>query len=336
MNKINDFLQKTFIEERLVGMSVAITDREKTLATFNFGVQNAITKEPITDQTRFRIASITKVVTGLTILQLVEQGKLCLTQSIGAYVPWLKGKLADLTLASLLSHTAGLPKEYTPKGTSDEGLLEQSLINELGAVDLEKVGNGSPYLYSNLGIRLASLIAEKVSGEKFSTLSQRLVLTPLGMQDTFYQLQKALLMPLALPHEKQGEEYAPVEVCENAVRYAAGGLFSTATDLCKLARCLLNDGVNDKGERVIGKEILQQAFIARTDNTGDKYGYTIMLHPFEDRVLIGHKGSAPPYCSALFTDKKSGYGVALLINTAGKEHLRNTVIDGVFALLNEQ
>lgn len=337
MKRVELYLKEILSKNKIAGMSVAVTDRIKTLGVFNYGVENSLTGAPVTGESRFRIASITKVVLGLTVMRLVEKGKLSLDVGVGKYVEWLKTPLSELTLNSLLSHTAGLPKEYTPDGPRDESLLEQSLVEELDKIDLSKVGNGSPYLYSNLGIRLASLIIEKVTGKRFSKASEELVINPLGMEKTFYSLKKALSLPLSLPHVEKDGKFESVPMWENAVRYGAGGLFSTADDLTKLARFMLNKGVTDDGERLLQNSAIENMIASKTSNgKGDFYGLTQMLHTYKDRFLGGHLGSAPPYCANLVTDFKSGYGIALLINTDGREHLRYKITDGILDILIDE
>lgn len=334
MKKVEKYLTEIFNKNKIAGMSVAVTDRQKTLGVFNFGVESSLTNNPITNDSRFRIASITKVVLGLTTMCLVEQGKLSLNDGVGKYLKWLNPILGKLTLNSLLSHTAGLPQEYTPDGPRDESLLEQSLTCELSEIDMEKIGNGSPYLYSNLGIRLASLIIEKVTKKPFSLASKELVLEPLKMGQTIYSLDKALTLPLSFPHAKDGDKLTPVPMWENAVRLGAGGLFSTGSDLCKLARLMLNYGVNDDKERLLDNKTIENMISPKTSNgKGDYYGLTQMLHTYKNRLLGGHLGSAPPYCANLVTDFESGYGVAVLINTEDCEHLRYEITDAVLDLL---
>jgi CubicO group peptidase (beta-lactamase class C family) len=334
MKKVKEYLEKVFNQNNIAGMSVGVTDKQKTLEVFNFGVQNSITAQPITNESRFRIASITKVVLGLTIMRLVEQGLLDLEVGVGKYVEWLDSTLGKLTLKSLLSHTAGLPVEYTPDGPRDESLLESSLKDELSKIDLSKVGNGSSYLYSNLGIRLASLVIEKVTGKRFSQASSELVIQPLKMEQTLYPLEKALKLPLSLPHAQTEKGLAPVSMWENAVRYGAGGLFSTTNDLCKLARFMLNKGVTDSKERLLKSQTIENMLCPKTPNgKGDFYGLTQMLHSYNGRLLGGHLGSAPPYCANLVTDFESGYGAAVVINTENNEHLRYEITDSILNIL---
>lgn len=336
MKKVKEYLEKVFNQNSIAGMSVGVTDKKGTLGIFNFGVQNFMTGEPICDNSRFRIASITKVVLGLTVMRLVEQGFLDLEVGVGKYVEWLDSTLGKLTLKSLLSHTAGLPVEYTPDGPRDESLLESSLKDELSKIDLSKVGNGSSYLYSNLGIRLASLVIEKVTGKRFSQASSELVIQPLKMEQTLYPLEKALKLPLSLPHALTEKGLAPVSMWENAVRYGAGGLFSTTNDLCKLARFMLNKGVTDSKERLLKSQTIENMLCPKTPNgKGDFYGLTQMLHSYNGRLLGGHLGSAPPYCANLVTDFESGFGAAVVINTENNEHLRYEITDSILNILTD-
>ena len=336
MKKIQELLKKLYNEKQIAGLSVAITDKKKTLATFNYGFANASEKTLVEDSSLFRIASISKIVTGLCVMRLVDDGRLDLNACVGEYVEWLKTPFAELTLNSLLSHTAGLPKEYTPDGTRDEGLLEQSLIDELAKVDMSKVGNGKPYLYSNVGIRLASLIVQKIVGEPFSKVAKRLVLEPLQMMDTTYYLQDALKGNMTTPHQIVEGQFKTVSHWENAVRYGAGGLISTASDVCKLARVLLNLGVTDSGKRLISESLVRDMTTPVCPSSkGDYYGKTIMLHAYDDRLLSGHLGSAPPYYANVVADYKSGYGVVVLYNTEDDGKLRYQITDAVLDCLTK-
>ena len=312
-------------EERIAGMAVAVTSKEGVIFAEVFGCASAERPSvPVTPHSLFRIASITKIVSGSTILRLVERGLLDLDRPIREYLTWLTlsrpEATAQMTLRHLLSHTAGLPTEYTPDGPREESALEPWLRASLPTLPLATLPAEGVHHYSNWGLHLASHIAETVTGQRFTALARESVLQPLGMADTTFDLRVAATHPLSLPHERD-EDGAPIVshyMKENAARMAAGGLYSNAVDLCRLARYLLNDGKNNAGEQVLSAETIAQmrrehAKIA--PGTKDAYGLTTRIHYFADRVLYGHLGSAPPYSSSLFTDPASGYGVAVLINT---------------------
>ena len=317
MEKIHALLEDIYREAGVAGMAVAITDREKTIFEKGFGMENAERPNvPVTENSMFRIASITKLFTGITILRLVEEGLLSLDAPVMTYVPELQLKdmeaAREMTLRQLLSHTAGLPVEYTPEGPLDEKQMEAVLL--AGLKEAELIGKpGETYLYSNWGIRLASLAAQKVTGKLFSALVQTYVLEPLGMKHTFFDLHTAATYPLCLPHtEEDGIFRVSHRILENATRYAAGGLFSNARDLCVMARLLLREGAPILTRETFAQ---MQKRHAETGEIPEGYGITMMQGAFKDSCLYGHLGSAPPYATSLFVHPDSGYGVVTLLNT---------------------
>ena len=174
-----------------------------------------------------------------------------------------------------MSHTAGFPAEYTPEGPREEMAHEQSLVDGFPELEMQfRLGKG--YLYSNWGIRLASLVDEKVTCEQFSKLAQERIIGPLGMSRTTFDLHIVATYPLCLGHlEENGEFKVFHEIQENPARHAAGGLFSNAVDLCRLARCLLNEGLSDRGVRLLEKSSIDEMKQARGQtSTSAAYGIT--------------------------------------------------------------
>ena len=338
MEIIKKYLQDIFIAERIAGMSVAITDKNKIIYAEGFGVESIERPDVlVTPESLFRIASITKIVTGMTILSLVEEGKLSLNTPIKQVLPWLslKDKHTEeyVTLAHLLSHTSGFPAEYTPNGPYNEEALEQSLRDTLPYLDMQfPLGEG--YIYSNWGIRLASLVSEKVSGMKFSQLATERVLAPLGMHRTLFDLHIAATYPICLGHIEEGGAYKVVhKLQENAARYAAGGLFSNSVDLCCLARCLLNEGIADNGNRILHKASIEEMMRARGQTPSSAaYGITLFQDRYKDTMIYYHPGSAPPYATSLLIHPDSGIGIVTLMNTE-RNYLRCKIPETILDIL---
>lgn len=317
--KLNQILN----DNNIAGMSVAVTDREKVIYSGGFGVESTERPDVATlSDSLYRVASVTKMVTGLTIMKLCEDGVLNLDAPISEYVTWLKlprSAQCTMTLRMLFSHTAGLPREYTPDGAREESALEHVLKSELSCVDMVSYPGDGKYLYSNLGIRLAAYIAELETGKPYSILARELVLAPLGMDNSTYDLRVAATYPLSLPHDDIDGRLVPQHyIKENAARLAAGGLYSNTSDLSKLARCILNDGKSDCGTQVVSKntllEMLTPVSLARNDGV-DGYGITMMTNNYKDGVMVGHLGDAHPYGASVFADRQKGVAVVTLMNT---------------------
>ena len=336
METVKRYLEETLINEKIAGMAVAITDRDKIIFAEGFGVESVERPEvAVTSKSLFRIASITKVVTGMTILSLVEEGKLSLDTRVKVVLPWLtltdKNTEENVTLEHLLSHTAGFPAEYTPEGSREESALEPSL--QAGLPDLQmEFPLGQGYLYSNWGIRLASLVAEKVTGKFFTQLAYERVLQPLGMGRTTFDLHVAATYSICLPHtEENGAFRVFHNLQENAARQAAGGLYSNAEDLCRLARCLLNDG-----EKVLQKASVDEMKAPRgKPKAYDSYGITLFGHNGENGQVYFHPGSAPPYATSLYIHPASGLGIVTLMNTQ-RSDLRHTIPNAILQMLNQE
>jgi len=338
--KVKTWLENLRREEKIAGMAVAITDRDNILFAEGFGVESIERPEvKVTKISLFRIASITKVITGITMLSLVEEGKLQLDAPVKEIVPWLtlsdKKTEEGVTLRHLLSHTSGLEAEYTPDGFREESALEVSLREGLPkAKILFPLGKG--YQYSNWGIRLASFMAEEVTGKRFTQLAQERVLAPLGMTMTTFDLHIAATFPLCLAHtEENGTFKVYHRIEENAARYAAGGLFSNVEDLCRLARFLLKEGQCDSGERILSRESVAQMKRKHTDSVGfDGYGLTLLQDDFHGSRVYGHHGSAPPYATSMIVHPESGLGVVTLMNTQ-RDHLRFAIPKALLEMLTE-
>jgi len=326
-NFLDKKLSELLSENNIAGMSVAVTDRKGILYSGGFGLNSSDRPEIKADETSlYRVASITKVVTGMCIMKLCEDGVLNLNTPIGEYVPWisLEGDAQkQMTLLHLLSHTSGLPQEYTPDGPREESALEESLKKEMPEAKLVSFPGEGKYLYSNLGIRLASYIAEQKTGMRYTELAKKYVLEPLAMTNSTYDLRVAATYSLSLPHEEiKGKLKAQHYIKENAARMAAGGLYSNVLDLAKLARCILNNGLNDEGNPVIKKITLEKMMtpVSAARNDGiDSYGLTIMLDHYKDGIMAGHLGDASPYGAGLFVDIQKGFGAVVLMNTFRSE-----------------
>lgn len=318
----------------VAGISVAVTDREKTLFAEGFGIESA--ERPIltvTTDTRFKIASISKMITTVTCMRLVDQGRLSLDAPIKSYLPWLKMSCPEatetVTLRHLLCHGSGLSGELRKDGIRDERYLEASLQKMLPEMEMFSRPGDGVFLYSNYGFVLASCVAQTVTGTTYSQLAEEMVLKPLGMEHTHYHLGKIVTYPMALPHRKKedGTLYVKHNVSSVESRFGSGEVFSTPTDLCKLLRLLMSGGISDSGERLLSEASVREMLtpqIIRDD--GDRHGLGIHIRDFYGTCLYGHTGWLSAYRSSLFFGK--GVGMAITLNT-NEPDIRDDIMQAI-------
>ncbi|SET35130.1 serine hydrolase domain-containing protein [Hymenobacter actinosclerus] len=221
------------------GAVLAITNG-RVVARVNRGYANLQFAVPITDSTRFPIASMTKTFTALLTLQLQEQGRLKLTDKAAAYLPELPANCQNVTLLDLLTHYSGLKNE--PVQAYAARLTTLEFVRAYVVRDETKTAPG--FNYNNVDYILLTRVLEAVSGRPYPALLQALILTPLGLKNTGVLTDQRIIANLAYGyHNYSFGENSKQEPLKNDNRelanYAgAGAVYSTAADLGKLVEAL--------------------------------------------------------------------------------------------------
>ncbi len=253
------------------GVVALVTDRERVLYQGAFGVADVATGRPLTPDALFRIASMTKPVTSLALMQLVEQGRLGLDDAAEKYLPELAGlqvfesfdaatgvyKLRPAsrppTVRHFLTHTSGLAYPFTSP-------IWRDFRPRAG----ERYPFGGPLLFDpgerwhySTSTDVVGRLVEAVSGEMLEDYFRRHIFAPLGMDDTSYNVPEAKGPRLVAQQWRAGERMdGAIELQEPqlgltiAAPVGGGGLASTAEDYGRFVRMLLNGGALD-GVRVL-------------------------------------------------------------------------------------
>lgn len=216
------------------GVAIAILQNGKVTYTKGYGKANLEYDIPITPQTVFHAASLSKQFTAFSILLLAKQGKLSLNDEVHKYFPDLPNYGKKITLKHLLTHTSGLRDQWRLLElagwrlddiiTTDHVL---DLVHRQQALNFEP---GSQFSYSNTGFTLLAKIVEKVSGKTFAQFTKEQIFEPLGMKHSlFYDDHEKIVANRAYSYKKHKKGFK-----KSVLNYAVVGatsLFTTAEDL---------------------------------------------------------------------------------------------------------
>ena len=260
----------------------------------------------VTSDTRFGIASSSKVVLAMTVMSLVEEHRLALDAPISTYLPELVSPatdVGDVSLAQLLSHTSGIPPEGQESG------IACAVGDDLGAHVRALRGRalefppGAVYHYANLGYVVVGAVIERVTGMPFEQVVRARILGPAGMTTAGYG---------AAPGDATGlpSGVGPAPPCRAI--YPAGGLWVSTREMGALLRALL------PGAGVISDASLAELQRPRTPTGAgleDAYGLGLGMTRYRSASLFTHMGGMPGFSSAWVTLPDHGFAAAVLVNT---------------------
>lgn len=310
-------------EQGVPGIAVALVDGDSVLWSEGFGHTDGDGSAPVTADTIFSVQSMSKLFTATAVMQAVGAGSLDLDEPITTYLPAFTVHSAfeanperRITLRMLLSHTAGFTHE-APVGNNnalDPGEFDAHVRSISDTWLRFPVGTG--YAYSNLGIDLAGYILERVSGKPFAAVMRDSLLGPLGMSEsTFDRAEIRATADRAIGHSAPART-VPVDVPMTA----AGGLYTSATDLARFLRFQLNGGSID-GLTVLDQSLVEHMRTIPAPDAGAPAGYALGVGRTRWRAggladLFSHGGGGFGFLSDLWWVPQLQVGVAVLTNSA--------------------
>lgn len=282
--------------QRMPGCVISVGRHDEVLFTHAYGSRSIVpTRTPMTSDTVFDLASLTKAVaTTSSLMVLVDRGLVDLDARASSYVPELS-RLPPFTVRQLLTHTSGLPA-ITPM--SDYSPDRADLMRRIGNLTF-KHQPGEQFNYSDVGFIVLQEVVQRVSSRTLMAFAADEVFTPLGMKETGY-LPPSELRARTAPTEWRDGGYMQGEVHDPRAFMLGGisgnaGLFSSAKDLSRFAQAMLQRGTLD-GKRV-WSEATQEKFLTRHETTkgGRALGWDL------DSTFATHK-------SALLSPYAFGHG----------------------------
>ncbi|MBO0322733.1 beta-lactamase family protein [Muricauda sp. CAU 1633] len=337
LEKADAIFHNLVAEGQVPGMAVTVLKKGQIVLQKGYGYADVERKVPVdAKQTIFRIASISKCITGLTLGKMLEDGILDLDSSFYDYVPYYSKKKYDFTLRQLASHTAGIRgyrgKEYAldqPYSIKDsvEVFKDSPLVFE----------PGKGYLYNSFDFVLLSLAMQEASGMPFEDYVAENVLQPLGMGYTFSPCQversRDLLQQKKL---RLAQFYTKTSLCfkkalpvNNSYKLAGGGFLSTSRDVALLGEAILE-------QKLLKKETYDQLLTSQMIN-GKSVFYGLGFQVSQDakgRSFVGHVGNSVGTYTNFFVYPKEELVISILINCTDPkvQEKLDGAIDALFRL----
>ena len=291
------------------------------------GVRELEGRSPVSSDTAFRIASMTKAFTGHAILQLRDEGKLRLDDPVGKYVPEVKSWAAGITVGDLLHHTAGFVTD-DPWGDRQQPLPEAEFSRMLKKGVPFSTSPGTRYEYSNFGYALLGRIVANASKRDYAKRIEATIIKPLAMADTRYEVRDIPPAQLARGYRWENEAWSTEPTMAHGAFGAMGGLVTTGNDYAKWIGYLLSAWPAKEGEAQSAKTIRAMQYGGgmlharrRPGKEGDNCRlsaiYGAGLVQANDCVLgnvLFHGGGFPGYGSHMLLMPDAGVGIFALTN----------------------
>jgi CubicO group peptidase (beta-lactamase class C family) len=265
--------------------------------------------------TQYRIGSLTKMFVAVLVMRLRDEGRLDLADPLGKYLD--VSQASSVTIAQLLSHTAGLGSETDgPWWERTPGDLRPEFASVLGNEPMRHPA-GRLFHYSNPGFALLGALVGELRGQPWHEALRQEILAPLGMARTSLQPRSPHARGFAVHPWADVMQLEPAE--ETGLMAPAGELWSTAEDLCRFAAFLLKGDDQVLAASTLA-EMRTPAAPPGDDAWAGGYGLGLQLFRWDSRMLFGHGGSMPGFLATLCVSPADGIGGIALANvTAGPD-----------------
>jgi CubicO group peptidase (beta-lactamase class C family) len=288
--------------------TVLVAQEGKVLLDKGYGFANLEWEIPNTPTTKFRLGSVTKQFTAASILLLEERGKLKVEDPVKKYMPDAPAAWGKITIFHVLTHTSGIPSftgfpDYQP--TEAIPTTPEKLVARFRDKPLE-FEPGTKWNYSNSGYVLLGYLIEKISGQKYSEFVQQNIFTPLGMKDSGYDSNSAVIAHRAAGYSRSPNGPVNTGYIDMTIPFSAGALYSTTEDLLRWEQGLF------------GGKVLTAASLAKmTTPFKQDYAFGLGVSTSNGHKMIAHDGGIEGFNTSLAYYPDDKLVVAVLANLNG-------------------
>ncbi len=308
-------------KNEIPGVSIGIVYDQELIWTKGYGYADLKSKKPTVSSTVYRIASLTKLFTATSILQLRDAGKLQLYDPVNKYLDWftINDEFKDtpeLTIMHILTHSSGLPREFDELYWDNMIFPDSQQFITMFQESSTILGRDEKFKYSNIAFSVLGFLIEKVSGESYADYVTKYILEPLGMNST------TVLPSPEMPQLATGYKYRNPGHPRTAVPFtnldalvSAGNIASTVEDLAKFISLQFRTSPTEEKQILRGstiREMHRVHWLKEDWSFGRGLGWGVKR--VDDRTRIRHGGYVWGYTSSISAVPADKIGVIVLTN----------------------
>ena len=332
IKEYRDLIKTEMPKNNIVGMSIALVDKDGIIWAEGFGYENLRDSVKATENSVYCIGSVTKLFTSAAIMQLAENKKLDIDKPVTEYVPELKikslyGSIDAITTRSILTHHSGFPSDLLGVNSDSE-----SYKNVVSYLNEQYTAFPPDYMriYSNIGYCFLGYEIAKVSKSDYVEYIKRNIFDPLGMRSSFISGESASLKNVSKTYDNQKEQK------DESFLWIipAGGIYSSVKDMGLFIQSWLKDK-----SPLLKTETINSIFTPQntsvTFNLGSEYGIGWDMKRTRYNYVAEHGGATLYYRAQIALNRYAGLGVIILSNSPGSDAFRwraSEIIDKACAI----
>jgi CubicO group peptidase (beta-lactamase class C family) len=318
-----------FAKHSIGSMTIAVVSGDQLIWTKSYGNADVEKHHPATKDTVYRIGSITKMFTALMLEQLVDSGKVHLSDPVEKYFPevaTIQGRFPGappITLVQLATHTSGLGREPDDTETYVHGAVsdwEKTLITALPHVHYI-FEPGTRYSYSNIGYAVLGAALARAAGQPYVDYIPHHIFEPLGMTHSALELNPQILPQLAKGYQanpKGVDADAPQrEQAGRGYKVPNGAIYTTVGDLARFCSFLMGHGPSSVLKTDSLERYQYQLAVPANSLLTSGYGLGFTVTRQDNYIAFGHDGAVTGYQAGLEINRDAEIGVLVLANAIG-------------------
>lgn len=296
------------------GASLLVIRDGRVTCMKGYGLADVENHAPVTPESNFRLASLSKQFTATAIMLLVADGKLGYDDAITTVLPGLPSLANGVTVRHLLNHTSGLPdyEDFVPASQTAQ-VHDRDIPRLIAHASAPKFPAGTRYSYSNTGYGLLALIVERASGQRFGDFLHDRIFASLGMMGTVaHEEGRSVVAHRAYGHSVNSSGVRRTDQSNTSAVLGDGGIYSSTADLAKWDRAL-------EQHTLVSAEAQQLAWTPPVLGGGQStaYGFGWFIDRDHGTIRLRHHGESRGFTNSVLQYPEKRLTVAILTNRTG-------------------